>query len=161
MNPLLYKAHPLLWLTVDLLDNPKAHTLGETAHLALIYLAINLVWAPWLRWGVRKAVGFSPSVPVAYALALPAQIVYLPSMLTLLGDVLAHEFHFAGRFILVFALLIASQMLGVLYAVSIRHPHTGRAIGMANGCTVSLFMWLLSLPVGLGLLWLDSVLKFF
>ena len=32
---------------------------------------------------------------------------------------------------------------------------------MANGCTVSLFMWLLSLPVGLGLLWLDSVLKFF
>lgn len=161
MNPLLYKAHPFLSLTVDLIDNPKAHTLAEVTHLALIYLAVNLVWTAWLWWGVRKAAGFSPSLPLAYVLALPAQVLYLPLMLTLLGDVLAHAFHFADRFIAVFSLLVASQMLGALYAVSIRDPQAGRAIGMVNGLTISLFMWLLCLPAGLGLLWLDSVAKIF
>ena len=161
MNPLLYNAHPLLWLTVDLIDNPKTHTLEEAAHLALVYLAINLVWAPWLWWGVRKVAGFSPSILLAYVLALPAQVVYLPVMLTLLGDVLAHGFRFADRFILVLCLLVASQMLGAFYAASIRHPHDGKAIGMVDGLAVSLFMWLFSLPAGLSLLWLDSVLKFF
>jgi hypothetical protein len=161
MNPLLYNAHPLLWLTVDLIDNPKAHSLGEAGRLALTYLFVNLAWAPWLWLGVRKSVGFSLNILWAYVFALPAQILYLPIMLTLLGDVLAHEFHFSNRFILVFCVLIASQMLAAFYAASIRNPFDGKAIGMIDGLNVSLFMWLLSLPVGTALLGLNSVVKIF
>jgi len=159
MNPLLYKAHPLLFLTVDLLANPAAHSLREAARLALVYLALNVVWASGLWWGVKKAAGFAPSIPLAYALALPALVCYQAAMLTVLGDVLAHEFHFADRFILVFCVFVAAQMLGALYAVAIRDPQGSRPLGLLGGLTVSLLMWLLSLPAGLALLGLDSVLK--
>lgn len=157
MNPLLYKAHPLLYLTVDLLANPAAHALREVGRLALVYLAVTLVWVPWLRWGVNKAAGFAPSYPLAYVLALPAALFYLGPTLTLLGDVLAHEFHFSERFILVFCLFVATQMLGAFYAVAIRQP--GGGIGLSDGMAVSLLLWLLSLPTGLILLGLGTVLK--
>jgi hypothetical protein len=160
MNPLLYKAHPLLFLTVDLLANPAAHSLREAARLALVYLACNVVWAAWLWWGVKKSAGSAPSVLLAYALALPALLCYQAAMLTVLGDVLAHEFHFTDRFILVLCIFVASQMLGVLYAVAIRQPDGGAAIGLPGGLAVSLYMWLLSLPAGIALLALDSVFKF-
>ena len=159
MNPLLYKAHPLLSLTVDLLANPAAHSLREATRLTLIYLALNLIWAAWLWWGVKKTTGFAPSIPLAYLLALPALLCYQAAMLTVLGDVIAHQFHFADRFILVFCLFVAAQMLGVLYAVLIRHPQQGTPLGLADGLGVSLFMWLLSLPVSLALLGLDLVVK--
>lgn len=157
MNPLLYKVHPLLYLTVDLLAHPATHGLRELARPALVYLGIALAWMPWLRWGVGKAAGFAPSYPWAYALALPAVLLYLGPMLTLLGDVLAHEFHFSERFILVFCLFVASQMLGALYAVAIRRPHDGGALGLGDGMAVALLLWLLSLPTGLVLL--GSALK--
>jgi len=161
MNPLLYKAHPLLWLSVDLIANPKAHSPSEAAHVALVYLAANVLWAVWLWRGLRKTDGFTPSIPLAYLLALPASVSYLAMMATLLADVLAHEFHFADRFILVFSVFIASQMLGGFYAVSIRHRVDGRMIGLVDGLAVSLYMWLFSLPVGLAVLWLGPMLKVF
>jgi len=159
MNPLLYKAHPLLFLSVDLLINPAAHSQREAARLALVYLALNLVWAAWLWWGVKKTAGFAPSIVLAYALALPALLCYQAAMLTVLADVVAHEFHFADRFILVFCIFIAVQMLGVLYAAAIRRPQAGGPLGLADGFGLALFMWLLSLPAGLALLALELVWK--
>lgn len=159
MNPLLYKAHPLLYLTVDLLANPSAHSPREALRPALIYLAANLAFAPWLRWGARQAAGYAPSWGLAYALALPAVLLYLAPMLTVLGDVLAHAFRWADRLILVFCVFVAAQMLGAFYAVAIRDPAGGRALGLRNGLAVSLFLWLGSLPLGLALLWLNEELK--
>jgi hypothetical protein len=159
MNPLLYKAHPLLYLTVDLLADPAAHSLKDAAWLALIYLAVNLFLAPCLWWGSRKAVGFAPSYLLTYFLALAAVVCYLAPMLTLLSDVLAHEFRFADRFILVFCLFVAMQMLGALYAVAIRYPRNGRAIGLRDGFSLSILMWLMTLPLGLAFLGLNSVLR--
>jgi hypothetical protein len=159
MNPLLYKAHPLLYLTVDLLTNPAAHTQREAGRLALVYLAMNVVWAAWLWWGVKKAAGFSPSILLSYSLALPALLCYQAAMLTILVDVLAHAFHFADRFILVFSLFVASQMLGLLYAVATRQPG-GDTIGLPGGLAIALYMWLLSLPAGIALLALDAAFKF-
>jgi hypothetical protein len=159
MNPLLYKAHPLLYLTVDLLANPAAHSSREAFKVILIYLAANLIGSIWLWQGTRKIAGFAPSYVLAYVLALPAMLFYLSPMLTLLKDVTAHQFHFANRFILVFCLVVATQMLGVFYAVAIRYPRNGLALGLRDGIAVSLWMWLLTPPVGLALLWLNDQLK--
>jgi len=158
MNPLLYKAHPLLHITVDLLTNPSAHSLREAALPLLVYLAANFVWVPGVWWGANRAAGVAPSIALAYVLALPATVLYLGPMLTVLGDVLAHEFHFAERFILVFCLFVASQMLGVFYAVAIRKPGGG-AVGLPDGLAVALFLWLLSLPAGLVLLAMNAEWK--
>ncbi|MDD5034021.1 MAG: hypothetical protein PHE55_04620 [Methylococcaceae bacterium] len=157
MNPLLYKAHPLLYLTVDLLSNPTAHTAKEFGYLALIYLTVNLVWTPCLVLAAKKSAGFAPSLAMAYLLALPSLLLYLPLILTILGDVIAHEFRFSERFIPVFCLLLATQMMAALFAVSLKHPLTRRPIGLQNGLTISLFLLLLSLPLGLMLLGLNSV----
>ena len=160
MNPLLYKAHPLLYLTVDLLANPGSHSLHEAFRLVLIYLCVNLVWTPCLWLGSKKLLGFAPSYPLAYALALVSLVFYLPTALTLMSDVLAREFRFQDRFILVFCIFIAAQMLGVFYAVAIRYPRNGRAIGLHDGMAISLALWLASLPVSLALLGLNAAMKF-
>ncbi len=159
MNPLLYKAHPLMHLTVDLLANPTAHSFHEAFKVILIYLAINLVWAIGLWQGTRKVAGFAPPYFLAYVLALPALLFYLPAMLTVLNDIITHRFHFAERFILVFCVVVATQMLGVFYAVAIRYPRNRLAIGLQDGMMVSLWMWLFSLPIGVSLLWLDNQFK--
>ena len=158
MNPLLYKAHPLLFLSVDLLANPAAHSWREAVRLALVYLALNLFWAAGLWWRVKKSAGFAPAPAAAYALALPALLLYQGPMLTVLGDVLAHRFHFADRFILVVCVFVAAQMLAALYAVSLRPPGGG-GVGLPGGLALALYLWLLSLPTGLALLALESVWK--
>jgi hypothetical protein len=160
MNPLLYKAHPLLYLSVDLLINPAGHSLGELGRLVLIYLASNLVFAFGMVWLVKKA-GWRPvSWLSAYALSGPAILAYLPIMATLLGDILAHQFRFEDRFILVFCIFVAIQMLGVFYALAIRQPRAAAPVGLANGMATALFLWLLSLPLGLALLGLNASFKF-
>jgi hypothetical protein len=158
MNPLLYKAHPLLYLTVDLLVNPAAHSSRELGRVVLAYLAANLVFAPTLCWGARKAVGAAPSLILAYVLTLPAVLMYFAPMMTLLGDVIAQTFQLADRFILVFCVIVASQMLSVFYALILRQP-TGEPLGLSDGMALSLLLWLVSLPVGLAGLWLNAEFK--
>lgn len=148
-----------MYLTVDSLANPAAHSSHEIVKLILFYLGINLFWATWLWQGTRKVAEFALSYSLAYFLALPALLLYLPTMLTLLHDVIAHQFSFADRTILVIYVFFATQMLGVFYAVAIRHPKNGPPIGLQDGIAVSLWMWLFSLPVGVGLLWLNEQLK--
>jgi hypothetical protein len=159
MNPLLYKAHPLLFLTVDLFANPAAHSIGDWARLSAIYLALNLAWTPLLLLGAKKAVGFAPSLARAYGLALPALVFYLPLIVTLLSDVLAHEFRYVERFIPVFCVFVASQMLTVFYGSMLKYPRNGRPIGLGDGFAISLFLLLVSLPMGLVFLWLNGALK--
>ncbi len=146
-------------LTIDIVANPMAHSREEIIKLAMIYLAINFVWALWLWFGIRKVADFVPSALVTYALSLPSTLLYLLPMLTILNDVTAHEFSFSHRFILVFYVVLASQMLGVFYAIAIRYPRNGLALGLQDGIAVSLWMWLLSLPLGTGFLWLNAQLK--
>lgn len=159
MNPLLYKAHPLLYLTVDWLANPAAHSWQEARLLALLYFGINLIWALLLRHGVGKIAGFSPGYFLAYWLALPALLLYLPPMATILQDVTGHQFHLSDRFILVFCVLVASQMLGAFYAVAIRYPRNGIALGLSDGIALSLWLWLFSLPLSLALLLLNNIYR--
>lgn len=54
-------------------------------------------------------------------LALPATFLYAPLMLTLLSDVFAHAFELRNRWILLFAMIAASQMLTAFYAFVVRH----------------------------------------
>lgn len=156
MNPLLFKAHPLLELTVALVMNPRGHSLGEFWLLVSIYLIVNLAWAGLLMKAVRWNAGFAPPYWHAYFLALPSLIFYLPLMLTLLSDVLAHDFHFSQRYILIFTFLIALHMLGAAYGVLIGHPRHRRVIGLHLGLMVALTLLLLSLPLGLLMLGLNA-----
>jgi hypothetical protein len=161
MTPLLYKAHPLLFLTIDLAMHPLSHSWGEVAQLLLIYLSINMAWALWLILGVKKSTGVRLSYLHAYALALPALVFYLPLAITLTGDVLAHEFHYAERFIPVFCLFVASQMLAVYFGSMVKYPRNQRPAGLHEGLAISLFLLLGALPFSLALLWLDQSWHFF
>jgi hypothetical protein len=161
MNPLLFKAHPLQWLTVDMLIHPSAHSLGEFAYLLLVYLALNAPWAAGLMWAGFAAAGTRVAYARAYLLGLPSLILSIPLVLTILSDVVAHAFSIGKRFILVFALFVALQMSGVLFGTLLKQPRTGRAIGMHAGLAVALLQFLLSLPYGLALLWLSAWLRIF
>lgn len=156
MNPLLYKAHPLLLLSMDLLVHPAAHSLREGGRVLLIYLLANGLWAFCLRWMLRRVAGIAPAPWLLLLLALPATLLYLPTMLTLLADVVAHHFLWAERFILVFCVFVATQMLASFYAFAIRYGN-GSPLGLIDGLSVSLALWLLSLPVCLGLIELERV----
>lgn len=157
MNPLLFKAHPLLSLTVDLFTNPTAHTQADWLRLLAIYLLLNLAWAWGLRWASKKAVEFSPPYWLAFLMAIPAMLLYQPIMLTLLDDVLGQRFHFADRAIFVICIVVASQMLGAFFAFALRHPRYDRPIGISDGLTISLLLWLWSVFLGLGLLGLGAL----
>lgn len=155
MNPFLFKAHPLLRFTVELLTDPAGHPPKSTGSLLFFYLVANLVWATALGLVIRKTVRLRPSVFTLYWMALPALIGYVPICLTLLGDILDHAFRFADRFILVFALLIVASMLGAGYGFLVRYPRSGQPIGLNAGLAIALTMLLLSLPLSLILLKTD------
>lgn len=156
MNPLLYKAHPLLFLTVDIFADPSAHSVEDWGRLLAIYLALSVVWTPVLLLGVKKTSGFFLPWAIAYGLALPATVFYLPLIVTLLNDVLAHEFSYTQRFIPVFCVFVASQMLAVFYGSMLKYPRNGRPVGLGDGLTVALLLLLASLPTGLAFLWLNG-----
>ncbi len=160
MNPLLYKAYPLMSLTIDILTNPSAHSSKEISKIALLYLVINAFWATWLWLGTKKVADFTLSALLAYVLALPSLVLYLLPMLTILNDVSTHEFSFSNRFILVFYVVLATQMLGGFYAIAIRYPRNRLALGLQDGMAISLWMWLFSIPIGVAWLCLNAYLRF-
>ncbi len=161
MNPFLYKAHPLLLRLIGLFTEPSASSPGDKAELVLLMLAINLFWTPALVWAARKADGVHLSLLRGYALALPACLFYTPLVLTVVGDVAIHGFRIEDRFLLVFSIFVASQMLTGFYAFALRHRPSGRPAGLMPGLAVSLFLLLFSLPVSLGLLGLNPWVKIF
>lgn len=159
MNPLLFKAHPLLYLSVDLLIRPSAYSVDDVSRLILIYLVINLLWTAVLRLAVRRTVGIRLTLPRAYGLALPSAVVYTPLMLTVSSDILAHAFRLEERYILIFVIAVAAQMLGALYGVGIHFDRTGRPIGIRAGLSVALCLLLASLPLSVLLLGLNAVVR--
>lgn len=161
MNPLLYKAHPLLARWVDFFTNPGAQSLENLYYLAVILLGGNLLWASGLPWLLRKTEGLEVRPIKAYLMALPATVIYSPLMLTLLQDVLSHNFEFRNRWVLLLALLAASQLLTALYAIALRHERSGVIIGLESGLTVSMFLLLASIPAGLILIGANVLWPFF
>ncbi len=161
MNPLLFKAHPLLMQWLDVLLNPGAQHPGGLLRLLAILLCANLLWAAGLPWLLRKTEGLALTPLKAYLAALPATFLYSPLMLTLLQDVIGHAFTFSNRWFLLFALLVASQFLTALYAYTLRHERSGAAIGLESGLTVALFLLLAAIPASLILMGLDALLPFF
>lgn len=150
MNPFLFKAHPLLRLTVESLAGEGG--LWQALVLLLFYLIANVVWATALALVVREMVHIRPRPLNLYWMSLPALVGYVPVLLTLLRDVLDHTFRFADRFILLFALVTVASMLGALYGFLFRHPRSHQSIGLIAGFAVALAMLLISLPLGLALL---------
>jgi hypothetical protein len=161
MNPFLYKAHPLLLRLIGLFTEPAASSLGGKAELVLLMLGLNLFWTLALVWAARKADGLRLPLRQGYVLALPACLLYTPLVLTVVGDVVAHSFRFQDRLFLVFAILAASQTLAAFYAFALRHRPSGHPVGLAAGFAVSLILLLFSLPVSLGLLGLNSLVRIF
>lgn len=159
MNPLLFKAHPLLYLSVDLLIRPSAYSVDDFSRLILIYLVINLLWTVALRLAVQRTVGIRLTPFRAYGLALPSTVVYAPLMLTVSSDILSHAFRLEERYILLFAITVAAQMLAALYGVGIRFDRTGQPIGVRAGIVVSLSLLLASIPLSLLLLGLNAVFR--
>lgn len=159
MNPFLYKAHPLLYRLADLLAHPSGHGLGEIAELVLIFLAINLLWAPGLLWAARRAAEVRLPFLKGYLLALPATLVYAPLMMTVVSDVAGHAFRLEDRFLLVFAIFVTSQMLGGLYAFALSQGSRADPASLAAGMAVSLFLLLVSIPVSGVLLGLNALLR--
>lgn len=159
MNPLLYKAHALQRLTVELLVDSASHTLGDYFHLILLYLVVNIPWTMLVRWAVFRTCGVRISYLNAFGPALLPLLFYVPMLMTILDDVLAHGFRMEERFILVFALFVAVQMLGALFGIGLKAPRSRRGIGLRGGIALSLFLLLLAIPYGLALLSLNLALK--
>ena len=161
MNPLTYKAHPLLARWVDLLHEPSAHHLSDVLYLLGILFAGNILLTAGLPWLLRKAENLELPAIKAYFFALPATWLYLPLMLTLLQDVSRHGFELQHRWFLLFALLVASQLLTALYAFALRHERSGLPIGLESGLAVSLFLLLASIPASLIMLGANAIKPFF
>ena len=161
MNPLLFKAHPLLARWIDLITHPTAQNLSDLLYLLGMLLATNLLWAAGLPWLLRKAEGLTLTPLKAYLAALPATLLYAPLMLTLLQDVIGHSFEFRNRFFLLFALVVGSQLLTALYAFTLRHERSGAPIGIESGLSVSLFLLLASIPACLLLMGIHALRPIF
>jgi hypothetical protein len=160
MNPFLYKAHPLLLHWADLLANPSAHGIGELAELALGFLLLNAWMALGLLWTAGRAAGIRLALAKAFLLAIPASLLYLPFMLTVVGDVIGHEFQLRERYILIFSIFVGSQMLSGFYAIALRHGPHGQPAGLATGMSVALVLFLVSIPACLALLGADALRRF-
>lgn len=156
MNPLLYKAHPLLYRTVDLFIEPGAYTAPEIAALLLVYLSLNVIWCEIFRRLWKQSTGLVPTRHLAYRIALPSLVGYLPIMLTVTNDILHHQFRFADRALLVFVLFVVVQMLTVFHAVCMALRRAFLVSDLQAGFTLSLALLLSALPFSLAVMGLES-----
>lgn len=161
MNPLTFKAHPLLTQWLEWLLTPSNHSVGFALHLALILLGSNLLWAAGLPLMLRKLENLRLSPIKTYWMALPATFIYEPLMLTLMEDVIHHAFLFSERWFLLLALLIGSQFLTAFYAFALRHPRSDVPIGIDSGLAVSMLLLLASMPAALILIGIHALAPFF
>ncbi|GAB6049067.1 hypothetical protein JCM19379_28990 [Methyloparacoccus murrellii] len=161
MNPLDFKAHPLLHRWIDFVLAPGAHSVTEGLLLLAILLGSNLLWAAGLPWLLRKAENLELTPVQTYLYTLPATLLYAPLMLTLMQDVIAHAFELRHRWFLLFALLAVSQILTAFYAFALRQDRGAAPIGLESGLAVSLFLLLVSIPASLLLMGLHALHPFF
>lgn len=160
MNPLTYYAHRLLTRWIDLFLDPSLHRWHNAVYLVGILLCSNLLWTMGLPWLLRKTENLEVTPLKAYMLALPATFLYAPLMLTLLSDVFAHAFELRNRWILLFGIIAASQMLTALYAFVVRHQPSAVPIGIESGLAASLFLLLVSIPATSLMMIIDAFAPF-
>lgn len=161
MNPFLFKAHALLAATLGLVLNPAGSAPALWVKLAALYLSMNLPWALVLMLALRKAANLRLGYGQAYVAALPALLLFLPLVLTLLDDIIHHAFLWRERFIFVFAVAVAGLLGTAGYGLLVRHPRSGKPIGLEAGLVVAMALLLASVPYGLLLLGLDAAFGIF
>lgn len=157
MNPLLFKAHPLQYRMVDLVLNPRSYALADVGEVVLILLVVAPLWAAIVLPSAWKVGGTRVTWLRAYGLALPSTVIYLPLLLTALGDVINHAFHLQERWLLLLSIFVASQLLAAFYGFALRAPRTGKPIGLQQGLALSLILLLGSVPLTLALLYVDGL----
>lgn len=158
MNPFLFKAHPLLQATIGCLAGTGC-TPGLWVGLLATYLLLNLPIAALTSLSIRRLLPIRLRFAGVYAVALPITLLFLPIVLTLLADVLRHDFRLEDRFIFIFALFVATILLGALVGSVLRYRN-GEPVGMEYGVTIALALLLACIPYGLLLLGADSLLGF-
>lgn len=161
MNPFTYKAHPALLEWVGLMTHSSPHPGQDLRHILLLLALTSPVFGLALRNVARKADDLSMSLLKAVSLAIPSAALYMPLMLTLLNDVVHHAFVFGERWFLLFALVVASQMLAAFYAFLIHSPRERGPVGLESGLGISLYLLLASIPTGLAILGADKLAHFF
>lgn len=154
MNPLLFKAHPLLRVSVELLTDPASHGIGTYARLLSIYALVNVIGAGCLVGMARRAAGLRLPWLRAYSLAAPA-LLYIPAMITVLSDVVKQEFRLTDRILLVVVVVVLTQMLAAWFGLAVRYRN-GEALGLSLGLAIALTLLLAAIPCCLVLLGLDS-----
>lgn len=159
MNPFLFKSHALLYATIAMLGGSGAYGMTDALRLAAIYLLGNVLTAWCFGAGARRSAGVRLRFRKVYLLSLPATLVYLPISVTLLNDVVHQMFALDDRYLLLFAVAVATVMLAGLYGVVIHH-RGGQPIGSESGLALALILLLAMIPAGLLLLGLDGWLGF-
>ncbi|MFO1419186.1 MAG: hypothetical protein U1E83_11015 [Methylotetracoccus sp.] len=160
MNPFLFKSHPMLLAAIGLLTGSGRYGAADAAILLLVIAAITVPFAECVVLVAKRAAGIAVRFRVAWVLAFPAAVVYMPIVLTVLNDIVGHTFAWQDRYIFLFALAVAVIMLAALYGVVV-HYRGGQPVGSEIGLTLALALLLAAIPCGLIVLALDGWLGFF
>ena len=161
MNPLTYKAHPALLEWIGLITQTSPNPGKDLQHVLLLLALTAPLFGLALRHISRKLDEIELSLLKAFGLAIPSAVIYTPLMLTLLNDVAHHAFVFGERWFLLFALVVASQMLAAFYAFLIYSPRERGPVGLESGLGASLYLLLIAIPTSLALLGLDALIPIF
>jgi len=149
-NPLLFKAHSLLQLTVAVVLDPGAHGFGTLLQLFGLNALTNAVLAGALARFIKVAVEIRLGWWRSYWLVTPA-LAYVPTMITILSDVLNHRFRLADRMILMVVVLVLAQGLAGWFGILIRYRN-GTPIGLFQGLATSSLLLLVATAICLLLL---------
>jgi hypothetical protein len=161
MNPLTYKAHPLLSDWIGLITQTSENPGQDLRHVLLLLAVTTPVFALALKRITQKQDEISLPVIQCLGLAIPSAVLYTPLVLTFLNDVIHHAFVFSERWFLLFALIVASQMLAAFYAFLIHSPRERGPVGIDSGLGASLFLLLISIPMGFALIGCDALFRIF
>ncbi len=161
MNPFTYKAHPLLAEWMGLMTQTSDSPGPDLRHVLIILSVTTPLFAVALKRITQKLEEISLSALKSFVLAIPSALLYTPLMLTFLNDVVHHAFVFRERWFLLFALIVVSQMLAAFYAFLIHSPRERGPVGIDSGLGISLFLLLISIPVGLALIGIHALTPIF
>ena len=82
-------------------------------------------------------------------------------MLTVIQDVIKHNFHLRSRWFMLLIILVSLQMLTALLGFAVQLPVSGAPIGLESRLTVSLYLLLISIPTALILVGFDVLVHIF
>lgn len=157
MNPLAFKAHPILLYLTEWITQPLAPEPHQALLTAAILILGSFPYAAGIAYFTQKGESFKIAPLPALLLALPASFLYTPLLLTLLQDVVHHAFLIEDRWFLLFSILVAHQILTALYAFGIKNPESHCPIGLDSGLGLSSLLLLIAMGLSLGILGIEAV----